>query len=51
MPIKNINGIYKATRCFVNREGKIYYLAKGSIDEISLFNKAISDQEVLYIPL
>ncbi|HEW3855137.1 TPA: neuraminidase NanB [Streptococcus pneumoniae] len=51
LPISNINGIDKATLGAVNREGKEHYLAKGSIDEISLFNKAISDQEVSTIPL
>ncbi|HGR7083939.1 TPA: neuraminidase NanB [Streptococcus pneumoniae] len=51
LPISNINGIDKATLGAVNREGKEHYLAKGSIDEISLFNKAISDQEVSNIPL
>lgn len=51
LPISNINGIDKATLGAVNREGKDHYLAKGSIDEISLFNKAISDQEVSTIPL
>ena len=51
LPISNINGIDKATLGSVNREGKDHYLAKGSIDEISLFNKAISDQEVSTIPL
>ena len=51
LPISNINGIDKATLGAVNREGKDHYLAKGSIDEISLFNKAISDQEVSNIPL
>lgn len=51
LPISNINGIDKATLGAVNREGKDHYLARGSIDEISLFNKAISDQEVSTIPL
>lgn len=51
LPISNINGIDKATLGAVNREGKEHYLAKGSIGEISLFNKAISDQEVSNIPL
>lgn len=51
LPISNINGIDKATLGAVNREGKEHYLAKRSIDEISLFNKAISDQEVSNIPL
>ncbi|VJC44812.1 sialidase B (Neuraminidase B) [Streptococcus pneumoniae] len=51
LPISNINGIDKATLGAVNREGKEHYLAKGSIGEISLFNKAISDQEVSTIPL
>ena len=51
LPISNINGIDRATLGSVNREGKDHYLAKGSIDEISLFNKAISDQEVSTIPL
>lgn len=51
LPISNINGIDKATLGAVNREGKEHYPAKGSIDEISLFNKAISDQEVSNIPL
>lgn len=51
LPISNINGIDKATLGAVNREGKEHYLEKGSIDEISLFNKAISDQEVSNIPL
>lgn len=51
LPISNINGIDKATLGAVNREGKEHYLAKGSIDEISLFNKAISDQEVSTISL
>ncbi|HFS5587967.1 TPA: sialidase domain-containing protein [Streptococcus pneumoniae] len=51
LPISNINGIDKATLGAVNREGKEHYLAKVSIDEISLFNKAISDQEVSNIPL
>lgn len=51
LPISNINGIDKATLGAVNREGKEHYLAKGSIDEISLFNKVISDQEVSTIPL
>ncbi|CEV48502.1 neuraminidase NanB [Streptococcus pneumoniae] len=51
LPISNINGIDKATLGAVNREGKEHYIAKGSIDEISLFNKAISDQEVSNIPL
>lgn len=51
LPISNINGIDKATLGAVNREGKEHYLAKGSIGEISLFNKAISDQEVSTITL
>ena len=51
LPISNINGIDKATLGAVNRESKDHYLARGSIDEISLFNKAISDQEVSTIPL